>query len=86
MSEPLPVPPPQQGIAFTITGKEIWESLQRVAEGVADIKSDLHGVPDAIKDHETRLRSIEKRLWVAAGFAAAAGGGIGGALSRFLGN
>ena len=28
MSEPLPPHTPQQGIAFTITGKEIWESLK----------------------------------------------------------
>ena len=84
MSEPLPPSVPQQGIAFTITGKEIWESLEEIKKSVGGIQTELKGVPDQLKDHEARLRSIEKRLWVAAGFATAAGGTIG-ALSRFLG-
>lgn len=85
MSEPLPPSVPQQGIAFTITGKEIWESLEEIKKSVSGIQTELKGVPDQLKDHEIRLRLLEKRLWVASGFALAGGGALG-ALSRFLGS
>ena len=35
-------------------------------------------------DHESRLRKLERALWLSAGAAAAAGGGIGASLSAVL--
>jgi hypothetical protein len=36
-------------------------------------------------DHETRIRRLERALWMAAGFAATAGGGVGALLTTVLG-
>lgn len=36
-------------------------------------------------DLDTRLRAVERKVWMAAGFAAAVGGGLGGGLSALLG-
>lgn len=72
------------GIAFTITGKDIWDSLQGVRESVDRLHTDLAGVPAQLADHELRIRALEKRVWLAAGFAAGAGGTVGGLLSRLL--
>lgn len=38
-----------------------------------------------LQDHETRLRRVEKSVWVAAGFSAALGGTAGAVLAQFLG-
>ena len=40
---------------------------------------------DRHKDHEARLRKLERLIWTAAGAAAAAGGVVGTALTRALG-
>lgn len=77
--------PQPEGIAFTITGKEIWESLQNVEKGVGDLRTEMAAVPNTLQDHETRIRLLEKRVWLAAGFAAGAGGTVGGMLSQLLG-
>lgn len=38
-----------------------------------------------IKDHEIRLRQIEKFIWVAMGASAALGGTLGSLITRFMG-
>lgn len=65
-------------IALTITGKDIWDKLVK-------IESEVSGTPAIVADHEIRIRSLERRVWLAAGFAAALGGGAGGALTKILG-
>jgi uncharacterized membrane-anchored protein len=37
-----------------------------------------------IKDHEIRLRQIEKFIWVAMGASAALGGTLGALITRFM--
>lgn len=36
-------------------------------------------------DHEARIRRLERALWMAVGFAAAAGGLIGAVVARLIG-
>jgi hypothetical protein len=36
-------------------------------------------------DLEMRVRSLERALWVAVGFAAAGGGAVGGLVAHFIG-
>lgn len=60
-----------------------------VAERLARIEVKLdhaltqHG--EDLKDHEARIRRLERALWIAAGFATTAGGGIGALVSQLLG-
>ncbi|MCE7008726.1 hypothetical protein LWC34_38835 [Kibdelosporangium philippinense] len=40
---------------------------------------------EELNDHETRIRKLERALWIAAGFAATAGGGVGAVISQIMG-
>jgi hypothetical protein len=51
-------------------------------EGKVDVALALHGADirelrSDSADHEARIRSLERKVWIAAGFAAAVGGVIG---------
>ncbi len=62
----------------TITGKEIYDKL-------SELVVVMSPVPARVEDHEVRIRGLEKKIWAAAGFAAAVGTGLGTALSQILG-
>lgn len=56
------------------------DSLQphdTVAVILARMEGKLDRLVDDKRDHETRIRALEKKVWAAAGAAAAAGGAIG---------
>lgn len=65
--------------AVTITAKEVYDKLSELVVAMSP-------VPARVEDHETRLRSLERKVWAAAGFAAAIGTGIGTVLSQLLGS
>ena len=73
-----PVQQAIEGLAFTITGRDIWDKLSEIGDSVV-------GLPAVVTDHEARIRAMEKKIWVAVGFAAALGGGSGAALSQLWG-
>lgn len=51
-------PDPAAGIAFTITGKEIWEALQEVKEGVGGLRETVAGIPEDIRDVRAEVRNL----------------------------
>ena len=61
-------------VQLATIGGDVKAILRRLDEG-----DDRH------KDHEARLRKLERLIWTAAGAAAAAGGVVGTALTRALG-
>lgn len=64
--------------AVTITAKEVYDKLSELVVAMSP-------VPARIEDHEIRIRSLERKIWAAAGFAAALGTGLGTFLSQLLG-
>ena len=56
-----------------------------MAERLARIEVKLDAVLSKHDDHESRLRRLERALWVVTGFAAALGGGIGSVITKLLG-
>lgn len=64
--------------AVTITAKEVYDKLSELVVAMSPI-------PAQVKDHEDRLRGLEKKIWMAAGFAAAIGTSLGAALSQIFG-
>ena len=48
------------------------EFEQDVIKRLAHIEAEVSGLGDFRADHETRMRSLEKRSWIAVGFAAVA--------------
>lgn len=63
-----------------------WSERERLAQLATVV--DSHS--DRLNDHEGRLRAAERRIYLAAGAAAAlgstVGGGVGAALSNLLGH
>jgi len=70
--------PPTEGLAFTITGRDIWDKLSEISEAVA-------GVPARVEDHEVRIRVLEKKVWGIAGLASAISAGGAAGLVKILG-
>lgn len=54
-------------------------------ERLIRIESKLDSFLNTHIDHETRIRKLEKALWLATGFATTAGGGLGTLVSQLLG-
>ena len=43
---------------------------------VISIEEKMQELSEDSKDHEKRIRALERKVWIAAGFAAAAGAGV----------
>lgn len=72
----------QQEIRITL--KEVWAAQQEQGKMLIEMSGDLkrfldsHGRLDAtVNDHESRLRSLEKLIWTAAGMGSIVGAAIG---------
>lgn len=59
--------------AAEITLREVYDLVVEVKDSVAVVPA--HG--KTLDDHETRIRSLERKVWLAAGAAAVIGGTVG---------
>lgn len=59
---------------------ELIKQVERLNE---KIPTHIDWVERNLKDHEIRLRNLERKLWIAAG-AAASVGGVAGAIVRLF--
>lgn len=64
MTIPTPSPAPDQFVV--ITNREVYEA-------VVELGRKLDPLPATLTDHETRIRSLERKVWGAAGVAGVAG-------------
>lgn len=58
---------------------------REVLDRLVRIETKLDAQLTRSDDHETRLRRLERALWLATGAAAAAGGVVGSIASRLMG-
>ncbi|MEV1199471.1 hypothetical protein [Microbispora rosea] len=65
----------------TIGAREIYDELKTVGSKLDRLDGKVDGTVAEVADHETRIRKLERVVWIAAG-AAAAGGGVVGAVIR----
>lgn len=56
-----------------ITLREVYDLVVEVKDSVAIVPAHA----EQLKDHETRLRALERKLWLLAGASAVAGGALG---------
>jgi len=63
---------------------DTFRSLEKRLDS-QDVKIETveKSIPD--QDHETRIRKIERAMWIVAGLAAAGGGTAGGLVSQIFG-
>lgn len=77
--------PEPQAIVATITGADLLERLDRLGRDIDGIGRKIDALPQKVDDHETRLRTVERRMWLASG-GAAFGGVMFGWLLQILGH
>jgi len=70
---------PQPAIVATISGADLLDRLDRLSRDFSDMSRKLDDVPRQVHDHESRLRAVERRLWLASGAA-----GFGGVVTGWL--
>lgn len=70
-----------------VTQAVIYETLMQLKTEVAilndKIPSEIEKTDKEIADHETRIRRLERQLWLIAGAAAAAGSTVANLLNTF---
>lgn len=66
--------------AVIITPTEMYQEMRATREQVQRLANlvdpALGDIRADVSDHETRIRHLERRVWVAAGIAAGAGAGL----------
>lgn len=55
---------------------EIRDMKEQVQHLITVVDPALTDIRSDVADHESRIRSVERRLWIAAGIAAGAGAGL----------
>lgn len=61
-----------------ITNREIYNTL-------LEVKGLVDPIPDVVKDHEVRIRAIEKYLWIWIGASGVLGAGLGQIINSLIG-
>lgn len=69
-------------VIATITGADLLNQLNSLGNKFGEMSAKLDDIPRQVRDHETRIRALERRLWMAAGAAAAAGTIVGWVLQQ----
>lgn len=73
--------------SVVITPGEMHAELKAVHAALDNLVSKFDDVPDTLKDHEGRLRSVEQWRWKTQGLAIAGSllfGGMSGALGAYI--
>lgn len=66
-----------------ITNREIYDQVIATKELAAKLVDKVEAIEKRDGDHETRIRSLERKVWIALGGGSALGGAAG-ALVTFL--
>jgi hypothetical protein len=73
--------------SVVITPEGMYQELKAVHGALDNLISKFDDVPDKLRDHESRLRSVEQWRWKTQGLAIAGSllfGGVSGTLSAYL--
>lgn len=74
-------PMAEGGAHVIVTIESIYSLLLEVRDGVRDVTKTGDETAEKVRDHEARLRAVERKIWLAAGMA----GGLGAGISQLVG-
>jgi hypothetical protein len=84
VTEPAALLPPVTHIpqgSVVITPTEVFHEMRAIHDEVKEMRVELRD----ISDHESRLRALERRIWLASGAATTIGAGLGALAAKLLG-
>lgn len=59
-------------------------TLGTIYSKLLDVEKKVDPIPDQVRDHEIRIRAIEKYLWVWIGAAGVGGAGVGQIINTLI--
>ncbi|MCO1575038.1 hypothetical protein M8C13_04595 [Crossiella sp. SN42] len=65
--------------------REMHNETKEVRSELGALRTELRAELRPVNDHESRIRSLERKVWIASGLAAGAGAGLTKILSTVLG-
>ena len=81
----------EQDHVITITMRDLWDAQQKLAATLAQMNGKLDAITltsgqagSTIKDHESRIRELEKFAWKAAGIGGMSGALLGAIAAAFI--
>jgi hypothetical protein len=78
----MTIGPPVPGEAFVpITLGQIYAEVKETRREVQDLTSAVHGSTAVGADHESRIRTLERRMWMAIGMGTIASAVAGYAIT-----
>ncbi|MEV0698223.1 hypothetical protein AB0I53_09925 [Saccharopolyspora sp. NPDC050389] len=78
------MPPPDSGV--TITLSQMYGEMQAMHGEVREMRTELRAGLATVSDHETRLRTLERKVWAAAGASGILGAIITALLAAYTKN
>lgn len=71
------ITPAQMYHELRATHDEVKRLSQALDPAIKNLRHAVDTVAERVGDHETRLRVLERRIWIASGFAALAAAALG---------
>lgn len=71
--------------SVVITPTELFLELRATHQAVTEMRGELKDMARTMPDHESRLRALERKVWVASGVAAGTAAGLVEGLRAALG-
>jgi hypothetical protein len=53
--------------SIIVTPSEVWNEVRATRDAVMDLSHRMNDIPEKIRDQESRLREVERRMWAAMG-------------------
>lgn len=84
-STPVTVNMPPSDPSVAVTLGEIYKLVLETRDTTRDTKTAVEALTVSADDHEARIRSLERKVWVSAGVAAVGGAGLWQGLATAFG-
>lgn len=78
--------PPETNHAADNAVPAVRVTLDVIYETVQAIDKKVDPIPSTLRDHEARLRALERQVWMWVGAASIGGGGLTVLISRAIGS
>ncbi|WP_433224462.1 hypothetical protein [Microtetraspora malaysiensis] len=68
-----------------VSFKDMYDDLRALVSEMQTLTTELRESRNTSADHETRIRKLERVMWLAAGAASVVGGGVGAVIKQAIG-